>query len=186
MALLDLLDREAPSFDDPIGMLRACHGRIERQLVTLERLQRHLPEHGADDSARAAARGFLRYFDSAAPNHHADEEASLFPRLLMRASDVQALLARLQADHDRLDASWRKLRPLMAGIASGQRANLPPATAHAFASIYGAHLACENGELLPICAERLTHEDLEAIGREMASRRNVAWPPGERAQITRE
>ena len=44
----------APSFDDPLGMLRACHGRIERQLLTLGRLVRHLPEHGADADARAA------------------------------------------------------------------------------------------------------------------------------------
>lgn len=184
--MLELFDREAPTFDDPVGMLRACHGRIERQLVTLARLVRHLPEHGADDSARAAARGFLRYFDNAAPNHHADEEASLFPRLLMRTSDAQALLARLQADHDRLDACWRKLRPLMAGIASGQRANMPPALAHRFDALYGEHLACENGMLLPMCSERLTREDLAAIGREMAARRGVAWPPPGRAQMTRE
>jgi hemerythrin-like domain-containing protein len=184
--MLELIDREAPSFDDPIGMLRACHGRIERQLTTLGRLVRHVPEHGADDSARAAARGFLRYFDSAAPNHHADEEASLFPRLLMRTSDAQALLARLQADHDRLDACWRKLRPLMAGIASGQRANLPPALARTFDALYTAHLTCENDELLPMCAERLRRDDLDAIGAEMAARRNVAWPPAGRAQITRE
>ena len=41
-----LSDPAAPSFDDPLGMLSACHRRIERQLATLARLQRHLPEHG--------------------------------------------------------------------------------------------------------------------------------------------
>jgi hypothetical protein len=45
----------APGFDDPLGMLVACHRRIERELITLGRLQRHLPEHGCDDAARAAA-----------------------------------------------------------------------------------------------------------------------------------
>ena len=80
----------APSFDDPLGMLRACHGRIERQLVTLGRLVRHLPEHGAGcRRARRGARAILRYFDTAAPNHHADEEASVFPRLLARAPDAR-------------------------------------------------------------------------------------------------
>jgi hypothetical protein len=74
-------DAAAPGFDDPLGMLCACHGRIARQLATLDRLQRHLPEHGCDVDARAAARGILRYFDTAALNHHADEEASVFPRL---------------------------------------------------------------------------------------------------------
>ena len=117
-------DREAPSFDDPLGMLRACHGRIERQLVALERLTRYLPIHGADAEARAAARNLLRYFDGAAPNHHADEEASAFPRLLARTSDAGELVASLAQDHEKLAARWRRLRPLLAGIASGQRATL--------------------------------------------------------------
>jgi hemerythrin-like domain-containing protein len=168
-------DREAPSFDDPVGMLRACHARIERQLLTLERLVRHVPIHGADESARAAARNFLRYFDGAAPNHHADEESSVFPRLLARTSAARDLVARLESEHDRLDACWRRLRPLMAGIASGQRANLPPSLAHEFASLYDAHLTHENEALLPLCADRLTDDDLATIGAEMAARRGVAW-----------
>lgn len=167
-------EREAPTFDDPVGMLRACHQRMERQLATLARLARHLPEFGADQQARSSARALLRYFDSAAPNHHADEEASVFPRLLMRTSEAQALLAELNADHDRLDACWRRLRPLMSGIASGQRANLPPALAQEFETLYEAHLARENNELLPLCAERLTEADLAKIGGEMALRRGVA------------
>jgi hemerythrin-like domain-containing protein len=189
-AMLELIgDREAASFDDPVGMLRACHGRIERQLVTLERLARHLPIHGADDNARSAARGLLRYFDNAAPHHHADEEASVFPRLLARTSEARELVARLGAQHEHLDACWRKLRPLMSGIASGQRANLPPALALEFAQRYGEHVAHENEALLPLCGERLTRNDLDAIGAEMAARRGVPWQrPASplRSQITRE
>jgi|GEM_PF-2722120 len=81
MAIDLFSEATAPAFDDPLGMLLACHRRIERQLATLARLQRHLPEHGCDVDARAAARGILRYFDTAAPSHHADEEVSVFPRL---------------------------------------------------------------------------------------------------------
>ena len=114
---LDLLaDHAAPAFDDPLGVLSACHRRIERQLATLARLQRHLPEHGCDHDARAAARGILRYFDTAAVNHHADEEESLFPRLLRHAGAAAApLLADLAADHQRLAGEWRHLRPLFGG-----------------------------------------------------------------------
>ena len=168
-------NREAPTFDDPVGMLRACHGRIERQLLMLERLVRHLPINGADEQARAAARNLLRYFDSAAPNHHADEEASVFPRLLARTSDATALLAALEDEHAVLDRCWRRLRPLLAGIASGQRANLPPALAHEFERLYSEHIARENAGLLPLCADRLSAGDLATIGREMAARRGVAW-----------
>jgi hemerythrin-like domain-containing protein len=178
-------DREAPTFDDPVGMLRACHARIERQLVTLERLVRHLPIHGADEQARAAARNLLRYFDGAAPNHHADEEASVFPRLLARTSEAAGLLAALEDDHAALDRCWRRLRPLLAGIASGQRANLPPALAVEFGTRYGEHVARENARLLPLCADRLSAGDLATIGREMAARRGVAWSApaaGQRAE----
>ena len=97
-----LTDPTAPSFDDPLGMMAACHRRIERQLATLSRLQRHLPENGCDADARAAARGILRYFDAAAPNHHADEEESLFPRLEQAlAVRPVTLMAELEDEHAR-------------------------------------------------------------------------------------
>ena len=167
----------APSFDDPLGMLRACHHRIERQLATLERLARHLPEHGADANASAAARSLLRYFDTAAPNHHADEEASVFPRLLARTSEARNVVARLEAEHGGLETCWRKLRPLIAGIASGQRANLPPALMLEIRARYAAHIGLENDELLPLCESVLKPGELDEIGAEMAGRRGVAWKP---------
>lgn len=168
-----LFDSGAPSFDDPLGMLRACHGRLERQLATLERLVRHLPEHGCDANARTAARAILRYFDQAEPNHHADEEASVFPRLLARAPSARDLVARLGDEHRRLHVTWRRVRPLLAGIASGQRANLPPALVREVQQAYAAHLALENGTLLPLCADALSTEELAAIGQEMAARRDA-------------
>ncbi len=164
-------DASAPSFGDPLGMLAACHDRLERQLATLERLLRHLPEHGADADARSAAHALLRYFDYAEPNHQADEEASVFPRLLARAPSARDLIMHLEHEHDQLGVNWRKLRPLLAGIASGQRAILPPALVHGVQATYAGHLAIENDQLLPMCAERLTPEELAAIGAEMAARR---------------
>ena len=164
-------DSPAPSFDDPLGMLSACHVRLEHQLATLQRLLRHLPEHGADASARSAARAVLRYFDQAEPNHHADEEASVFPRLLARVPSSRNLIARLEGEHEQLGLQWRKLRPLLAGIAGGQRANLPPALVHEVQRCYDAHLSIENEALIPLCAEHLTPEELVAIGAEMTARR---------------
>ncbi len=169
----------APSFDDPLGMLVACHGRIERQLDTLQRLAAHVPVHGADRDAQAAARAILRYFDNAAPNHHADEEASVFPRLLARTPSARDLVAALERDHHAtFDANWRRLRPLLAGIASGQRDSLPPGLVREVRAAYEAHIALENDTLIPLCADALTPEELAAIGAEMAARRGVAWPGG--------
>jgi hemerythrin-like domain-containing protein len=169
-----LSDHTAPSFDDPLGMLTACHGRIERQLLTLDRLQRHLPEHGADIDARAAARGILRYFDTAAPNHHADEEASLFPRLKRMQSDrTDRLIADLAAEHEALVTKWRRLRPLLAGIVAGTRANLSARQVAEIRAAYAAHIAREESELLPLAAATFDAATLAEIGSEMAARRGV-------------
>ena len=72
MALIPIGQAPAPQFDDPLGVLRACHRRMERQLATLSRLRRHLPANHADDDARVAAAATMRYFDTAAPHHHDD------------------------------------------------------------------------------------------------------------------
>jgi hemerythrin-like domain-containing protein len=168
-----LLDAGAPSFDDPLGMLEACHGRIRRQLATLARLQRHLPEHGCDGDARAAARAILRYFDTAAPNHHADEEESVFPRVLARAPDGRSIVTRLEAEHEKLASNWRHLRPQLAAIAAGERANLDARTVHEVDAAYASHIACEEDDLIPLARDVLTPEEIAEIGREMAARRNV-------------
>ncbi len=165
----------APSFDDPLGMLCACHRRIERQLATLERLQRHLPEHGSDADARAAARAILRYFDTAAPNHHADEEASVFPRLRSaRPGSADVLIGDLEREHVALTANWRHLRPLLAGIAAGARANLSAKQVTGVSAAYARHIAREEREMIPLAAQTLGAGVLAEIGREMAVRRGVA------------
>lgn len=168
-------DATAPSFDDPLGLLSACHGRIERQLATLERLQRHLPENGCDADARAAALGILRYFDGAAPHHHADEEQSLFPRLAAAVPGrADRLIAELAREHETLAANWRHLRPLLAGIAAGACANLSPKQVAAVRRAYDAHIAKEETELIPLAAQTFDAGTLATIGREMAARRGAA------------
>ena len=173
---IDLLaDHAAPAFDDPLGVLSACHRRIERQLATLARLQRHLPAHGCDHDARAAARGILRYFDTAAVHHHADEEESLFPRLIERVpADAAPLVAALAADHRQLAAAWRHLRPLLAAIAAGARANLAPQQVALVRRAYDTHIAREETELIPLAEVTLDAAELAAVGAEMARRRGVS------------
>ena len=165
----------APGFDDPLGMLRACHRRIERQLGTLNRLLRHLPEHHADPDARAAATAILRYFDTAAINHHADEEQSLFPRLVIAAPDVRILARQLEREHEALAARWARLRPLLSAIVARCGAYLPVKDVDLFCAAYGAHIAREEGELLPRAEQALSAKALAEIGAEMAARRDVAF-----------
>ena len=167
---------DAATFDDPLAMLAACHVRIRKQLATLARLERHLPEHGHDDDARAAARAILRYFDTAAIHHHEDEEASLLPRLLARAPEARVLSERLLREHGELADRWRRLRPLLSGIAAGRRAVLPPKLVHEIAAAYHAHIEIEESELIPLAQEVLSADEVATIGREMAGRRGVAVP----------
>lgn len=164
----------APGFDDPLAMLRACHRRIERQLQTLDRLQRHLPEHGCDADAGAAARAILRYFDTAAINHHADEEQSVFPRLIAaRGAPAETITLLLERDHAALATLWQRLRPLLAGIEAGQRANLSAGDVIDIRAAYDAHIAHEERELIPMAAATFDAATLQAIGQEMAARRGV-------------
>jgi hemerythrin-like domain-containing protein len=170
-------EQPAPSFDDPLGMLTACHRRIERTLATLSRLQRHRPENGCDADARAAARNILKYFDTAAPNHHADEEESLFPRLRgLAPRDADAIVDDLEREHAALTTDWGKLRPLLSGIASGQRANLPPKQVADVTAAYRNHIAREEADLIPLAMECFDADTIAEVGKEMARRRGVEWP----------
>lgn len=176
MAITAFSSPLAPGFDDPLGMLVACHRRIERELAALGRLQRHLPEHGCDDDARAAARAVLKYFDGAAPNHHADEEESLFPRLRTLAkAPADELVDELERDHDALAASWRRMRPLLAGITVGVRANLSPRQVDNLRALYVAHIHREEHSLIPLAGRVLDGATLREIGEEMAARRGARF-----------
>lgn len=168
----------APGFDDPLGMLVACHRRIEREIATLARLQRHLPEFGCDDDARAAARAILKYFDGPAPNHHADEEESVFPRLRDLARDHAGKLCDdLEQDHDALASAWRRLRPLLVGISAAVRANLSPKDVGGLRDLYASHIAREERLLIPLATRWLDAETLRQIGEEMAARRAIRFSP---------
>lgn len=167
------------SFEVPLEMLSACHHRVERQCTTLSRLVEHLPRHGVDDDARGAAAAVLRYFDSAAKDHHADEEADLFPALLesMAGSDavcLREMTASLVAEHRALELHWQGLRPVLERIAAGEPAALAAGDVEPMISLYERHMAREDGELLPMAARLLDDDALQRIGRAMRERRGIA------------
>jgi hemerythrin-like domain-containing protein len=172
---MPILPTAAPSFDTPLDMLRACHERIQAQCATLHKLLAHLPQHGADLQAQQAARAVLRYFDTAGPHHHDDEEHDLFPPL--RASgnaEVVALTDRLLEQHLAMDAAWQSLRPLLQALAEGNAAALNRDAVEIFTAAYEQHIALENGQLLPLAARLLDTAQLATIGAAMAKRRGIA------------
>ena len=164
----------AASFDDPLAMLSACHGRIRRQLDTLSRLERHLPEHGCDTDARAAARAIIRYFDpprriiTRTRKSTCSRASSPGRRRLRRWSRGS------RTEHRTLAANWRHLRPLLAGIAAGQRAVLPPRLVRDATLAYDAHIETEENGADTARARLLRVEEIAAIGKAMAARRRRA------------
>ncbi|NYT86210.1 hemerythrin domain-containing protein [Pollutimonas harenae] len=169
----------AASTEAPLEMLSACHYRIERQCSTLRRLVPHLREHGPDEEARTAATRIMRYFDTSALQHHADEEEDLFPALLesMAGSDaicIRQLTDGLAADHRKLEAGWRRLRVVLSQIADGQPAELPADLLDAFISLYEDHMQREEDELFPMAARLLGDADITRIGQAMRQRRGIS------------
>jgi hemerythrin-like domain-containing protein len=167
-----------PGFDQPIEMLRACHDRIEQQCVTLERLVSHLRTHGCDQPAREAAAAVLRYFALAGPQHHADEERDLFPRLLAAATGEDAqraalLVASMVADHREMERLWAELEPVLETLARGAIDRLDAVLVGAFCTIYRNHIAIEETDVIALAEHLLTPAVLAEIGRAMSVRRGV-------------
>ena len=166
-------------FEVPLEMISACHHRVEKQCATLRRLVPHLAQHGADADARSAATAVMRYFDTAAKDHHADEETDLFPALIesMAGSDavcLRELIDALVADHRALEAHWRPLRARLQAIAAGEAARLASDDVEPLIALYERHIAREEKELLPMAARLLSDAALEDVGRAMRERRGIA------------
>lgn len=169
----------AAGFEVPLEMLAACHGRVQAQCATLQRLLPHVAAHGADQPAREAATAVMRYFDTAAVHHHADEETDLFPALIeaMAGSDavcIRALTQTLATEHRLLEAQWQRLRAALALLAAGDATALAPALVQDFNALYAGHIAREEAELLPMAERLLDDATLDRVGLAMRRRRGVA------------
>jgi len=168
----------AAGFEAPLEMLSACHGRVERQCQTLLRLVPHLAANGPDQAAREAAQNVMRYFDTSARHHHADEERDLFPALLQSAppaelAALRALIDALQAQHRELEQAWSALRRTLEGVSQGTARELDTAEVGRLVELYRSHIAREEAELLPLAARILPAAQLDGVGRAMRLRRGI-------------
>lgn len=160
----------APRIDDPVELLLACHDKVRRFTGLALRLNAHLAMHGPDGQAQEAAQAILRYFDIAAPLHHEDEEADLFPAL-RQLDQAQAgpAIDRLAAEHTELNALWHSVRDWLQGTAQGQ-AFATPATLDEFVQRHLAHAQAEEDQVYPAAA-MLDAETLRRISAAMVRRR---------------
>ena len=167
-------------FDDPIGMLKDCHRRIERFLDILHLVVRKAHNRALTTDETRAVESALHYFRESGPRHTQDEEQSLFPRLRAAgAADVLLKISGLERDHraaEELHAEAAHLYCLW--IAQGaldavQLARLQAATGE-LARIYSTHIALEDGIVFPRAKAILAADDIESMAVEFRKRRELA------------
>lgn len=164
-------------FDNPIGMLKDCHRRIERFLhilCTVAASEGHTTLTGEEKAAVEAA---LRYFRQGGKRHTADEEESLFPRLRAESSPAEAeMIGGLESDHrnanelhetvDRLYSEW-----IADGLLSAEdKQQLLSATTR-LKHLYEEHIQVEEKIVFPRAAEVLDSRTIAIIGSEFRARR---------------
>lgn len=169
----------AAGFEQPFEMLQACHERVERMLRLMQRLRVHLLTQGHDEPVRQAAGDVMRYFDTAAPAHHEDEERHVFPALL--AADLhRETITRLQQEHLEMTALWPQVRALLQRVADGPWSPFSPddeGVLERYARLYDWHIAAENELVYPAAQQHLDAAAQATMGQEMSRRRGIVGLP---------
>ncbi|MGH8856267.1 MAG: pyridoxamine 5'-phosphate oxidase, partial [Telluria sp.] len=176
--MTQLLHDTAPDFDQPIAVLKHCHGRIRKQLATLDKLLAHLPEAGADEQARQAAAAVLKYFEKAAHLHHDDEEQDLIPMLRAvaqgdDAATLQALAPVILQDHKDMDALWQDVHEQLTAIAEGDADTLSAGAVQRFSQRYLAHMEREESTMAPMALRLFSPQQMAQLGQAMRRRRGI-------------
>lgn len=163
--------------DDPIDLLQTCHEKATHFVSLLERLQRYLRgARRADTPAQETSLQLIRYFDRAAPDHHADEEQDLFPLIAAASSatdDLQSVMRNLTDQHRELEALYLDIRHWLCAVCEGSASIAPISKISAFASLYRAHIEIEERLVLPAARSLLQDCDRGALGRTMLLRRGA-------------
>jgi hemerythrin-like domain-containing protein len=110
------LDRGSVNFE----ALDACHQQIHVHLAELAALLRHIQTVGVDASVEKQAAAIESFFSGTSREHHAQEEATVFPPLLASGNaELVAAVRTLQQDHGWIEENWIELAPQLRAIAAG-------------------------------------------------------------------
>jgi hypothetical protein len=118
----DLFNTVKASFDEPMSMLIACHDRVRHFVGLIEKLAEHIFQQGVDQQVKEAIATVIRYFDIAAPLHHADEDESLFVVLhdTLHNTSLNHTIARLTAEHHVLESRWQEIKQQLTDIVAAR------------------------------------------------------------------
>lgn len=154
------------SIDAPLDHLMACHRRIEDRLETLERAAAHLEDR--TEEARAAFRSAFAFLDSSGALHTADEEESLFPRLMPTLEPGErSYVAGLEHEHTEAHGIYTELKGSLERPAQARH------LVERLCTLYRAHIASEDTILQEYARVHLTAGQLAEIAREMKDRRGL-------------
>jgi len=164
-------------FDDPIGMLKDCHRRVERFLRIRCILPTRARGRALDIEEADAVKAALHYFRTSGIRHTADEEESLFPRLRAESlSGISEALDRLQGDR----STANQLHAIVDSIYNGWLAqgSLQPVdqlrlktTTAEMEHLYKEHIQVEETIVFPPAVELFNCETIAAMGLELSIRR---------------
>jgi hemerythrin-like domain-containing protein len=166
-----LSDDPVPDFDDPLGLLKACHQRILGFCNLLEKMAAHIDQQGIDADVKQSAQKIHRYFSTAAVLHHQDEEQDLFPLLIGTSLKMATIIHDLKQDHSKIDSHWQKLSAVLARPASIEEAPEFKLWVSEFCGAYRQHIKKEEEDFLSMAQHLLSSEQLQQLGRKMKERR---------------
>jgi len=166
----------------PVNEFHGAHEHIVDGLHALEKLPQ-LAE--ALERARRISEMALNLFDKTVHEHHADEEQELFVHVQKSCTDireghrVQELVARLAADHRRIEKMWAKLRPAVAMTAQGKLHGVPDFRADiaTLVELYLEHAQLEEQVFLPLADAILTRDANHMAALDIALHLRHAPPP---------
>ncbi|TDR80561.1 hemerythrin domain-containing protein [Paludibacterium purpuratum] len=171
MPTFESLTNPAPSFDQPLDMLMACHDQIRRFCDQLDKLAPYITEHGVDAQAKSSIESIVRYFDIAGPSHHSDEEDELFPILEARVPSAAPKLEQLSAEHGYLHSCWNAIRDDLLALKNGDISVISRIEIEEFVRQYRMHAAIEEAWLIPTADKIMTEAEKRVAGQHMAAKR---------------
>jgi hemerythrin-like domain-containing protein len=164
-------------FDDPIGMLKDCHRRIEHFLNIICVVVDRAGNRALSDEETAAIQAALNYFRVGGQRHTADEEQSLFPRMRAAGAAHEVTeIGGLEHDHGEADAMHAQVDALYSawianrGLTPAQHVELAAAT-NQLRQLYEQHIKLEETVVFPRAAEMLSRDAIAAMGEELRARR---------------
>ncbi len=169
------MENQAPDFDNPLGLISACHERILFHCDLLEKIMVYIAENKVDKELIDAAQRVNRYFNTAGKLHHQDEEEDIFPRIAKVSIKLAGVVNSLKQDHTTMDTLWSVISMALnePHSISSRQLNELTKTSVDFSRLNREHIQTEEKELLVIAARLFNSSDLKNIGQAMKERRRL-------------